>query len=965
VRSERSVVLSRRALFLSGAAVAVSFAPRVARGQVVAQFAGTTPLQRLYVEKIAYSDVPSYVAYVEALLAGGQSLRATFKSKVAELEALSGAERAARLSAAVTQGLFFDCSLSIAGTPKTSPEELSDSLVARSGVALALGRGLEPIFAIGTGDDRGSQLLTRVTQLIQGSTATDFRPFLTGASTVLATLVDAAPQDGVLGLLSKGTSALRGLSGNAAGLAELTGNLKDLSAQLGTFTDSLSKAQVPDVSALKGAVSAVGSLLHVPAQTVKKINKVLDTASAVMTGAVAGAAFGGVGAVVGGAVGLLASLFNNSEPQRDPTLDALTVIDQKLDVIRGDISALGTQIVGLQDAVVRGFQAMGQSLDAIQRTLRELQDRSTTQYAQLLRAIVAVNQGTLVSTFDELHARILLDDEAYRLSLVDPSTAAPSPAPIMLAYSAVSAQLVNSGIGFAHPGRIGFDTMGTIVDKVAQSTSALPLGAYFEYAKILTGVGFSFAATVRPQIAATVLLSALQHSEYTGQSTEVLGLQSTQLGGAIAEIQSLTLTCLEGLDKSPEWTRITVEERHIQAGDVGLGGWKPLRGVPPLLPADFAWLSTRLLDSASQSTHTEVVSSLLARMLPMLRERVAVQALLSDPCATQALLYARRRLAADYQHEAALLMSNPLLQAINVLRRVMRTSLSASLTYGVRHNTDRITSETEASQRIVQRLPQDAPLLAPSGAKFSGTWPEIAEVQRAIVEFFSLPEAVRSQPLSLGPFAANASFILGRQLAVAHAREWPNVTLVDRLKGLARQGIALATLELVIQTRLNALGAEQPKFRSFSSALDEYTRLFLRALGEVIPSGYADDVVRASVLVRSLLDCPGVAVTVPAAFPNARGETLPFPYEVGQLWGWGADALSADAADDSSLGQALVQPECFMAVRNDGALRGAANYMSLCALERDLRIGPEVIKRIQSGPLRGGLRQYLQQLVPP
>jgi hypothetical protein len=406
----------------------------------------------------------------------------------------------------------------------------------------------------------------------------------------------------------------------------------------------------------------------------------------------------------------------------------------------------------------------------------------------------------------------------------------------------------------------------------------------------------------------------------------------------------------------------------------------------PLAPQDVWDVLNSIQQAADELSDGATCSNLLMTSLAFFKPRLAAHYLLSGQNSLPALLYVRRMLAADLADAAAAVFCNPFMAAVEVLRRVISTSLSASAAYGVNHSTMKITTNAQAQAMIARYQRSSMPLAQVSKRQF-GSIPApassaIAMVGEEITKVFALPPQDPGVLLPNRPlltFANSAILSLGPQLpSVMNAFDGvgpSKATLSTYLAKLRDGCLLLGLIESCVSIRLKGLQnanaslpadaarASVPAF--WFAGFREYGTIAAYALGqppetnpEMPSEANIAQAVVGSLLAPAIFGASPIPASVNFPPPGLSDIAKPYPANVGTFWGWGAETITPNSPAASELITSITGPQCAFAGENAAVMGALGAYSELQAMQQLWSSKPAVRNMVNQLP--GGVGQSLR-----
>lgn len=959
--------MKRRAFLQYTAAGAASLVLRLERRSLAAS---STPsdLFRSYSQRalgafLLARDLPSALALDAAAMAKSGRDQA-FMSAVSAFTSLSVDDKLAKLRAHVAGGVSADMR-TLVGKRGLSLADIAGGLTAPAGLNLAISTivGVSQVQS-----DLKSMTLTRVIgDLKQGVSVAPIFGAIADAGKAVDRLRDMAKGDGLLGLIaSAGEKLAKGKGGAALGQAVAL-----LEGQAAGFIKGLKNLKsLPSPAMLISAVQTVGGLLNVPKPTIDTITKVISTIGAVAQGAQMGASFGPIGAVVGGAVGLISSLFGGSgEPARDPTLEALTSINATLKQLHEDM-VLGFTL--LQKQIAEGFQAVTENLQQLRAEIAQLQLELGKEVNDLKRRIQSQARDQLIKDVNELVVLAEDHEEAFLRGLVERSNRrAEQTGPALKNQARRFVNLLSTPDQFfASAAIVGTTSLSSFVSKtllepcaIYTLDSLIPISSQYEgvAAEVHTSRPFNgpllngYEKLIYPGGPAPglpklsqgddLLLEALRTDHYSAAS-DTVGPRTIH-----SLIQALVAN-VASFDRSPEFRRMTEAQRE----------WIPtvgdLAGSYPVRPHDLQAATEAVATIAHSLRDPAVLRDVLDLVQPRLKAQCRLHGLLTDYSQGNVLLYLRRTIARDLCVKVAAVFSGRTMASAKIVRMVA----SSVRSQGQPPSADFAPMLATRAQALQLYRQQDMPLAAYQAGALPAAPPALANRIDELLDRFGGKQA--------GLTAKEAGAL---EIVVVNAREEFARLLVDEFKqkGLSRQleeileaGIALSLVEAVISLRLAAIAnatGQAVAMRRYSDALGEYLLCAAQARGQAAYDKRGE-LAGANALVASHLGgLRQLDVRGALAKPAAR----PYPLEYGVMWGWGAEDLVFDTPAGDNLLRAIARPECALASANNDLLRVSAATAAMDSMLLEAKLFDAARPGLDAARIMGALRTAIVKEVKP
>ena len=913
--------------------------------------AASTVFQRLCIDRFASADPVAYAALLDTVVdaASGEGA-ATFGQR---LGALSSAAPLRSLETSLARGARLD-GLIQAGNSTGTLSELAGLLVPRAGVDLAIGRELDlGALARGIGAERdlGEHLLSGATALLTGSA---IRPILRAVEGVASIpgRVEAAAQGGVLGLLSSASSVLQQLAGAGSSanqrIASIVAGITDVAEKVRGFTSAISTAVsggvasgvAAGVSALGRAVASLGRSLGMDAGVANTITRVADTVGSAVSGAIAGSAFGPIGTVVGGIVGLFTGLFGSSSGP-DPTMEALQVIDRRLQAVHAEMrqsfAAVGQALSALSEQMSRGFAAVSDQLAELRSDLRDFRRHVDARLQLITRSL-----GQTVLSQLQTDVNVLITQaKSYSRDRVRAQlrrSTLPSDSQLTTTLARVLSQ-VGPGGSLSNAALVG-EGLSALVGRAAEKLGRLP----FDIVGTLSGVPDSGSPQSRLRQLASSLAQTCRNPSYYWQHATAWGFpENASSAELICDVLRFALEELDGIETSPEWQALTLEER---ANVYPRGA---AAGFPASRPEHLQWLGTQLNTAFRPLADAEVLQTVATRSADALSGPTLAHALFTESSLSLALAYIQRRLALRFVRDFAQLFFHPFLVGVEVVRRAIAVSFTQGRSFGPRHVSGawRTTPRDLAdARRIYQRNGRSLLPLA-------SIVPEPALPS-------ALPGPVESALRSV--FAApnpRTFFQAHGMLADRLPHEIPDID--GKLRRAARSGLTLALVDTIMHERgrlAETRSGTRNRVPRFLDGLDEHIALVLRCLGE--PNGPGGpEPSRARAILGAFIG-PGAPVHNPRSMTGVPAQGRPFPEHIGFFWGWGAESMRPDRAV-SSLRPFLYRDDMVLRDANDAVLETMRQLAALRQTAVEARFSESALDRLQVGELSGGLRDFARR----
>ncbi len=969
----RRNILQGVALVLAQGTLGLSLGPSWARGNVggVGRLSAS---QRLILNGLLLSDPNAYLAFAAVVSRNdrGASAQAAFDHEINSVSSLAIDLKRQRLEAALNDKVVLDCIISpSANVPPMPISHAITDAIPRIGFTGLLGYqiGLEIPQEVRTALAEPASLIrhagvVKILTIAPAEVAPKFASdglqlfgSETGLRAAFAAGTMALDRSGVLpGSIQQISSAM----------SEAAISVKNLANGFNAITGA-QPGPIPDPNELaasaESALTVLGHLTKMNPVTVQKVNATLQIAGSALSGAITGMALGGpIGGAVGGAIGLLGSLFGGGG--EDSTAQMITQIDSRLNELHADMVArfqvLTGQIGNLEHEVRSAFAE-------ILSELQKLQQSINTNLAEVRQLIINVTQQQIQNSVNQFINAGLEHERRYQIAIVGGAVATDIQSQWYPSALSFIDTINVPGSGFSQLAFIGGGYSAFLQELLGHMKTNAGLNINDSFTGSPIRVAPMFTDTSTPPTGPRNVRSAIKQltqrlgdARY-GAAADTNENTKADLNGAdlIAFFQHRCILLLKDFQTSPEWAGMNIDQKILIPN--------PSRLPPAVAPQDLFTIAI-----TSQSVTTEVSDIATARDImaicdDSLSTHLAAHSLFVGQSGIPALTYVRRQLALQLANRTATVFCNPFMAAVDVLRRAFSTAASADSNYGPRNSPHafRVTNKSEALAliamgRALVPLANTATVTLPSAS------PRSDNVVRSIDRFFNgLPPPGLSR---FGYIAATAAYerdVLASDFLDA-VKAISGESLSRQLDEILADEIALGVVENCISTRLETLrkaGAPSPSFALWSPGFMPYATVAAAALGQPPPqfTGQPREYNVARAILGTLLvgGGPVIAPTLPPGVPDAG---LPYPWQIGDFWGWGVEACRPNAPTDPSLISGLLRPECAFAGSNSAIMGATEALAAIKATLTQYSVADEIVRLVKQsahGSVRSILRKQL------
>jgi gas vesicle protein len=809
----------------------------------------------------------------------------------------------------------------------------------------------------------------------------------------------------------------QGVSGWADGIGKLAEN---------RISDDSFQEMQGMAAAMSAAVDLLQDIHGMNQKTVSEVSHGINIAGAALSGAMAGASFGPIGAVVGGAVGLIGGLLGGHGGS-DRSAQALARMQGEISQLGQAMNQLSEQMaVGfdtLSKQMNNGFTALSSQIQSLQNEVRNDFSKLEADIQKVEQDLKELLNIDIQAALDALRANVQVYELQYRMAQIDPKNSALQTAVLLSQGDVLKSAIIgmeSASKAFDTSFFVGDMSFAPylasyssdLVKRTGDVNKATCLpwtrppipGEKIKYQHAGFGKDSSF------EMKAVGFASLLRDARYGDGKNNGAAL--------IHGIQEYCLTKarLEGFTTSDEGKQIANHPEIVALIP------DTESAPPPCAPEDVLYLMSKIKESTNSTSDTNLISKILDQSISHFRDQVATQYLLSGQNSLPLLLYIRRQITATLADSCATVFCNPYMAAVDVLRRLLSIKLtknnmavSLHMTGAVKEppgnmsrilvdNTspslaasqDKIRSEVSLLLRSYFR--ENMPLakvasvdLSANSEKELGGIAVFAPFPTAELKFFEATSSsiIADDTPAVG-FAWTADDYVASQtrLIVDHCAEFlpeavrtvegkagtTETLLTKHLEIIRSSCLILGIIEQCIRPRLRTLEkavgpADAPAFKPWFEGFLEYGMIAAFALGQEKTTEKDFSVAIMQSLLGTMSDgsltpssTTGFDDTpeIPEGLPDAA---KPYPVQLGQFWGWGAEDARPQAGSDPKLIQALLRPECAL-VGENGAVLAAAQIFSEMNVERQI-LGQRaellsVIGQKMSGDIRHELREQLR-----
>jgi len=919
--------LARRQLLHGATIIAVAQAlPLILSRSAVAQTVGDeiahlTPSQRILLNGVLYKDPIAYLAFASVVgkNSRGAAAQATFDREVSVIAKLAPDDKDNALKVALSQRIALDCTLS--ANMKATPTTLSGVLSAATPRI-----GFSGLFSYAIGLQIPQEARTTIADpstLISQIGVAKLVTIAPSASKYAADGLQLLNGDGDLqGIFAQGAIALANSTHIPAKAQQIVASLSQTATSIKDMVDGFGAAissqagQPPNPTALateaEAAMTALGHAVGMNPATVQKVNTALQVAGSALSGAMMGAAVGGpIGAAVGGVIGLLGGLFGGGG--EDPTAQMISQLDSSLTDLQKNMmasfQAINAQIGGLE-------QEMQSAFGAVSSQLQHLTDNIDKSLAQVRGLIIHETQQQLQTTIDNFINTGNEYERRYRIAILGGPAATDAESQWHVAASSFLDLISMQGSGFTQGAFIAdeyadYSAMRQDLCTHLQSDSGLHIVDNFTGRPIQVG-GSSGSSGLRSVALAIQRLSArLPDPRYGVAADGTNNLKADSNGASLVNfIHSVCIAALDGLKSSPEWATLTADQQVLV----------PTKAPPALAPQDLLTIAITAQNVTTTVSDFVAARDILSACYNSLLPHIAAHSLLVSQSSIPMLLYARRRVAAQLANHAATVFCNPFMAAVDVLRRAFSTAASDGLTYGPHSAPPAF--QVKSKQQALSLLNTGRalmPLADVATAALPAAMSQTSNVSQSLDRFFTnLPPAGLSRFSYIGSGGAFERDVLAVYLPDA-VNSIDGKTLFEHLDGILYGTIVLGVIENCILNCLKTLqhsGSPVPSFATWTSGFLPYATVAASGLAQPASSaGQPAEYNVSRAVLQSLLTGGSTILSpfLPAGVPPVG---LPFPWQIGDFWGWGVELCRPNDPSDPGLITSLMRPEASVANPN-------------------------------------------------
>ena len=953
---------------------------------------GTT--EKVLLDGLLYKNLDAYLAFdkvadeVTRKITQEKDAVGRFDAECGKIKLLIAEDKLKALDAAIQRGTLLTCAVTPVGSQTTaSVERLLSPIAPNLAVAGTISRHLDQQLGTVPGPLKvageviatvsSAKLIPIVPSATVGKFFDDRMKVLTqesGVSSLIAQSVELVAKGGQLTATVQ--SALSGLSEGFGGWA----NGIDLLRK-----GNVSAPDIQNVQAMASAMSASVALLKnihgISDRTLNEASSAINVAGSVLSGALAGASFGPVGSVIGGAVSLLGGIFGG-RGRTDRSAQALAQI-------QGEIAQLGQAITQLSQQIAAGFDALSKQMNSQFQTLsdqiQELRDEVNKDFSSLEAEIKEFLEISLQNTLAAFHTDVEEHELQYRIA----ATGAPSN--VLQTASDVRKGLENSIVSVLNAlSSSSFAGKKSFEDFLNdQSVALVELTHVMGSATQLPWMPPIFSNTAHYLHGGHPNAFSLQVYSYdvVNRLQDVRFGSKSDINGA-SLIHGLQEQCITDtqLDKFLE-----SDEGKLVADRYEITALIPdAQDVPPALaPQDLWYLISKVKEATDSLSDTGLVEQLLDKSVDLFKSRISTQYLLTGQNALPLLLYIRRRIVATLARSSSIVFCNPFMSAVDVLRRLLSIKLSGPDFASAFKNTSKIDFSNLTQVDHLFRgyfLRERMPLAKVTDVSLQKDHIEDKDGIAVTVpdplpqmDFFEKTVAAvmnSKEPDVIGYVKSQADLIVTRCAwslpdvvrDIDGTAGTKDASLTKHLKIIRSSCLILGVIERCVQLRLQALekaagSAAVPPFKTWLEGFLEYGTVAEVALGQES----ADEVAYSKAILESLLGRANSTkgnITnfagdpeIPAGLPE---EARPYPVQLGQFWGWGAEDVRPDVGTAPELIAALLRPECAL-VGENGAVLAATQLYSEMNIELQMLRGRSDLLSMVSKNMSGGIRDELRR----
>lgn len=531
---------------------------------------------------------------------------------------------------------------------------------------------------------------------------------------------DSPPGETVLDVLDLASSMLGRLGSTdlrrAAAVVQSAGRV---TSELVDIFQALNRAQNGqsvdassfDLSGLGAAVAGLAQRLGASDRAATVIRHVGNTVQGALQGGMAGAAGGPVGIVVGAVVGGLTSLFGSlfGGSSRDPTLEALTVIDRRIvqlaEGLQTSFEALGRAISELGEVVVTGFREMRSHLVAIRRSLDDIRRTLRVEFDRVNQGLAALATQQVQRDLMRFRARCEIFGGLHVTRRLEGRNVETSEVSELLVASASSrAHIGTAQSGLATPAILGTQRFVDVVASFPRTTRDLLRNTQGATSRVdvarlvgrLVDVRRGNVSPTRrapprgfpeyPFLAglsepAYQLVQAMRTGRFRapGSARDRGGLDA-DCGRVIVDLAGEVHRAAAGFLQSPEYRgtparlRPTLEAYDRSRNDAR----RRLASANVAAPADLYGMSAAVHRSVSSVVSTDLTLRLLRDWCGAFRVHHDAWSVILHPRMTVVLLYVRRKLAREAATQMAALLHNPAVVTLELVRRFFSDMYSSA-----------------------------------------------------------------------------------------------------------------------------------------------------------------------------------------------------------------------------------------------------------------------------------------------
>jgi hypothetical protein len=957
---------ARRDLLFAATAIATlgPFARfTVAFAQAQSGDLGITASQKMLLSDVLFADPVSYLAYAEVarLKVRGDAATQKFDEAAARIKSFSPRDKLTAVGDAIRDRIMIDCVLLPGQMPEVTLQNLLAPAAVQIGISGALSREAERTL--------GQVAATRATvtglmQEVQSVVLLPSMPDRLAQQYVAEGLRLLAADSGIQGLLGASMATLRkaeaaasqiqtAYASAAAGLSGLAKSFDDL-AHMTPSPGSDPEKFAGDLSA---AMTALGNAVHMNPATVHKINAGISVAGSALSGALAGSALGPIGTVAGGAMGLLGGLFGGGGGS-NPALAQLSVqLDQLTQLINAGFAEMQQDFSALSDQMRDGFNALSQQM-------REFQHEIDTNLNALRVQLTQLARTQLQNSLDLLGDQATEHERQYlEFRVADGPSPDQSAAQLRLATTALLDTIKTDDVGFCSTTFVG-DTLEQYLDKFGATLAKAPLAARLPLiANFNGGLRPSFfqpqSPGQLPQLIAPVTIAAEADLLAQRLREPRYGVADDHNGAAI--IKGLHQQCynaMVGIAASPEGIFIARDPvMSFLAPSSDAAAVAP----PAVAPQDLWSIMMTMQQAGEALSDIDAAQDLLQTSSDFLAGYIRAHSLLTGQNSLPALLYARRRIAAQLADASAVVFCNPFMAAIDVYRRAVCTRLSSPLVYRPNHSTRKISDSATARAAMATYVRATMPLANVSSVAFTGDYSvHTAAVLQEVDKLFTTPSP--AAPLLIE--ACKAAITALTPHLPAAVQTSGNKPLSAYLSDIRVLSLTLGVIERAVAARLGGLAAANATqdFSPWFDGFAEYGMAASYSLAQPLANipGIDPEHTRAEVLMSALLE-PALAGEVILNPPAGLAEGgRPYPNNIGHFWGWGAEDCRPGVAPPEALMQALLRPDCAFAGENGAEMGAAECFSQMLATLQQFATRTALTTKVKSQFPAGGASELLR-----